>query len=243
MNSEPKLVILTTSFNCEKYIEKCLYSIMAQNVENFVCYITDDLSTDNTTEKVKEVIKNDNRFKLIINEKKLYQPGNYDNVIRNDSEISDDDICVEVDGDDWLPDNKVFERVRNTYNSKNVWMANGSFIYHDRRPGFAKEITDIENIRNQVFTLTHLRTWRVFLWRNIEQNDLKDDNGEYYKVAGDLSFMYPMIEMSGLERYRFMKEINYVYNESNPLNDHKVNMNDVNNIVRKIRNKKRYKLL
>lgn len=122
-------------------------------------------------------------------------------------------------------------------------MANGSFIYHDRRPGFAKEITDIENIRNQVFTLTHLRTWRVFLWRNIEQNDLKDDNGEYYKVAGDLSFMYPMIEMSGLERYRFMKEINYVYNESNPLNDHKVNLNDVNNIVRKIRNKKRYKLL
>ena len=31
--------------------------------------------------------------------------------------------------------------------------------------------------------------------------------------------MFPMLEMSGQEHYRFMKDINYVYNEQNPLND------------------------
>jgi hypothetical protein len=74
----------------------------------------------------------------------------------------------------------------------------------------------------------------------IKQEDLKDENGEYWCVAGDLSFMFPMVEMCGSEHYKFMNEINYIYNESNPLNDHKVNMFKVNEIVKKIRNKTPY---
>jgi hypothetical protein len=46
--------------------------------------------------------------------------------------------------------------------------------------------------------------------------------------------------MSGEEHYRFLPDINYIYNESNPINDHKVNMSNVINTVNKIRNKKQY---
>ena len=49
-----------------------------------------------------------------------------------------------------------------------------------------------------------------------------------------------MFEMSGEEHYRFLPNINYIYNESNPINDHKVNMSNVINTVNKIRNKKPY---
>jgi hypothetical protein len=35
----------------------------------------------------------------------------------------------------------------------------------------------------------------------------------------------------------------YIYNESNPLNDHKVNMNKVSSTVNIIRNKLQYNLL
>ena len=52
--------------------------------------------------------------------------------------------------------------------------------------------------------------------------------------------MFPMVEMCGSEHYKFMDEINYVYNEENPLNDHKVNMSSVNKIVNIIRQKKPY---
>jgi len=55
--------------------------------------------------------------------------------------------------------------------------------------------------------------------------------------------MIPMFEMSGEKHYRFISEINYIYNESNPLNDHKVNMDSVTKTVNKIRNKNPYKLL
>ena len=81
------------------------------------------------------------------------------------------------------------------------------------------------------------------MWKKIEIEDLKDKNGNYWKVSGDLSFMFPMFEMSGEKHYKFMSDINYVYNEINPLNDFKVNLNDVLSISNEIRNKKSYQNL
>jgi glycosyltransferase involved in cell wall biosynthesis len=237
------MIILTTVYNCENYIEKCLLSIMSQTFKNFKCYLTDDLSTDKSVKLIKELIKNDNRFILIENKTKLYQPGNYDQVIRNNKEILDDDVIIEVDGDDWLPDSKVFERIYNLYSDKSVWIANGSFKYPNGIRGFSSKQENINDLRNVRFTATHIRTWRAFLWRKIKESDLKDENGVYWKVTGDLSFMYPMLEMSGDEHYRFMNEINYIYNDNNPINDHKVDLLLVNQIADKIRKMPKYNLL
>ena len=233
------MIILTTAYNCEKYVEKSLFSIMSQRYKDFTCYITDDMSTDNTVSIVHETIKNDSRFILIENQSKLYQPGNYDQII-NSKNIDDDEICVEVDGDDLLSDSNVFTRINEVYKDPNVWMTSGSFKYHDGRDGFANPPTQFTDIRKQTFTLSHLRTWKSWLWKKIKEEDLKDENGNYWNVAGDLSFMFPMFEMSGEEHYRFLPNINYIYNESNPINDHKVNMSNVINTVNKIRNKKPY---
>lgn len=215
---------------------------MSQRYKDFTCYITDDMSTDNTVSIVREIIKNDSRFILIENQSKLYQPGNYDQII-NSKNIDDDEICVEVDGDDWLPDSNVFTRINEVYKDPNVWMTSGSFRYHDGRAGFANPPTKFSNIRKQTFTLSHLRTWKSWIWKKINPADLKDENNNYWNVAGDLSFMFPMFEMSGEKHYRFLSEINYIYNESNPINDHKANMSNVINTVNKIRNKPEYSKL
>lgn len=233
------MTILTTTYNCEKFIERSLLSIMSQRFKDFKCFITDDMSTDNTVNIVKNTIKNDDRFVLIENHCKLYQPGNYDQVIRWRA-LDGDEICVEVDGDDWLPNSNVFNFINDIYKDPDVWMTSGSFKYHDNRPGFANPPTVFSDIRKQVFTLSHIRTWKSWLWKKIEDSDLKDENGQYWSVAGDLAFMFPMLEMSGEKHYRFLKEVNYIYNESNPLNDHKVNIDKVMSTVNKIRNKKEY---
>ena len=236
------MIILTTTYNCEKYVERCLYSIMSQSFKNFKCYITDDLSTDSTTNIVEEIIKNDNRFILIKNKEKMFQPGNYDQVIRG-LDIDDNEICVEVDGDDWLPNSNVLSFIDEVYKDVNIWMTSGSFKYHDGRPGFANPPQNFTNIRKQTFTLSHMRTWKSWLWKKIKEEDLKDDGGNYWNVAGDLSFMFPMLEMSGEKHFKFIQNVLYIYNESNPLNDHKINMDKVNLIVNIIRNKKPYQIL
>jgi len=236
------MIILTTTYNCENFIERSLLSIMSQRFKDFTCYITDDMSTDNTVNIIKKIISNDSRFILIENKVKHYQPGNYDQIIRG-LNIPDEEICVEVDGDDWLPNSNVFQLINDVYKDSDIWMTSGSFKYHDGRPGFANPPKIFENIRKQVFTLSHLRTWKSWLWKKIKIDDLKDDNGVYWNVAGDLSFMFPMLEMSGEEHFKYIPTINYIYNESNPLNDHKVNMDNVNKTVNKIRNKEEYKKL
>lgn len=235
------MVILTTAYNCQDYIEKCIGSLMGQNFTDFKCYITDDLSTDNTINVIKNMINGDGRFILIENKVKMYQPGNYDQIIRDNPDIHDNEIIVEVDGDDWLPDSKTLFRINEIYSNQNVWIANGSFRYSNGAKGFSSKQENFDNLRGSRFTASHIRTWRAFLWRKINQEDLKDENGNYWKVTGDLSFMFPMLEMAGEERYRFMDEINYIYNEENPLNDHKVDLTLVNEIAIKIRQKVKYK--
>lgn len=237
------MIIVTTAYNCQDYIEKCIGSLMGQNFRDFKCYITDDMSTDNTVDVVKKTIIGDDRFILIENKTKFYQPGNYDQIIRDNEDIKDNDIIVEVDGDDWLPDSKTLSRINDVYSDENVWVANGSFRYSNGSLGFSSEQKIDENLRKFRFTASHIRTWRAFLWRNIKQEDLKDENGFYWKVTGDLSFMFPMLEMAGQEHYKFMQEVNYIYNEENPINDHKVDLTLVNEIAIKIRNMKPYQKL
>ena len=236
------MIILTTTYNCENYVEKSLLSIMGQRFKDFKCYITDDLSTDNTVDVIRNTISGDDRFILIENKQKMYQPGNYDQVIRG-LDIPDNEICVEIDGDDWLPNSNVLSFINDVYKDENVWMTSGSFKYHDGRPGFANPPRNFTNIRKQTFTLSHMRTWKSWLWKKIKEKDLKDNDGNYWSVAGDLSFMYPMLEMSGEKHFKYISETLYIYNESNPLNDHKVNMSKVSSTVNVIRNKSEYELI
>jgi glycosyltransferase involved in cell wall biosynthesis len=236
------MIILTTTYNCEDYIERSLLSIISQNFKDFTCYITDDMSTDNTVNVVKRTIQGDSRFILIENKSKMFQSGNYNQVIRL-KEIPDEEICVEVDGDDWLPHSNVFTLINEVYKDTNVWMTSGSFKYHDGRPGFANPPTNFTNIRNQTFTLSHLRTWKSWLWKKIKEEDLKDENGNYWDIAGDLSFMYPMVEMSGEKHFKYITEVMYIYNESNPINDHKINLPKVYKTANIIRNKQPYEKL
>jgi glycosyltransferase involved in cell wall biosynthesis len=236
------MIILTTTYNCEKFVEKSILTIISQRFKDFKCYITDDMSTDNTVDIIKKTINGDNRFILIENKKKMYQPGNYDQIIRG-LNISDDEICVEIDGDDWLPNSNVLGLINNVYSDPEVWMTSGSFKYSSGTQGFSNPPTSFDNIRKQSFTLSHMRTWKSWLWKKIKEEDLKDSEGNYWSVAGDLSFMFPMFEMSGKNHYKHIPEITYIYNETNPLNDHKVNMPSVNSTVNIIRNKQSYQLL
>ena len=237
------MIIVTTLYNAEKYIEQCISSIMGQSFTNFKCYITDDLSTDNSVTLLKALIKDDNRFILIENKVKMYQPGNYDQIIRDNPDISDSDVIVEVDGDDWLPSSKTLEYIDSIYQDENIWLTNGSFRYSSGGKGFSTKQKIDENLRKAPMTCSHLRTWRAFLWREIKESDLKDENGVYWSVTGDLAFMYPMLEMSGEEHYKFIDKITYVYNNENPLNDHKVDISMVNNYATRIRAKQPYQKL
>lgn len=225
--------VLTTLYNSEQYIAQCIHSIQSQNHKIWHCYIMDDLSTDNSVSVAKSVI--DDRFTIIQNKEKLYQCGNYHEIIK---QFEDDDICIEVDGDDWLPDPEVFSRILKAHES--AWITWGSCIYfgingtHIVHQAQGDPLT----IRRTNWSPVGCRSWRVFLWRKIRIEDLMD-NGQFWQVAGDLAFMYPMIEMSG-KRAKFLTDLNYCYNANNPLCNHFKNRELQLDNDKKIRSKEPY---
>jgi len=58
-------------------------------------------------------------------------------------------------------------------------------------------------------------------------------------MAWDLSFMFPMLEMSG-PKSQYIKDVLYIYNLGNPLNDHKVDNQYQLALERQIRAKEKY---
>ena len=86
---------------------------------------------------------------------------------------------------------------------------------------------------------SHLRTFKHHLWQKINHEDLLDTDGNFYKMTWDLSFMFPMLEMSDSRSF-FIEKLLYVYNLDNPFNDHKVDNSYQLRLESEIRNKKVY---
>ena len=213
--------IVSCFWNVEDYVEKCIKSVLNQNYADFKMYLIDDVSTDNTKTIIKELIKNDNRFVLIENKEKKYKLKNIDDLLMDENLFDDEDVVIELDGDDWLYNNSVLNLIDKKYKSnKNLWLTNGSFVYSDGRFGFSSKVNP-DTVRTDTFLFSHLRTWKVHLWRNIEQQSFLDENRGYFKSGGDSAYCFPMVEMAGEKHYEYIPNILYVYNEQNPRNDHK----------------------
>lgn len=62
---EPLISIIVPIYNAEKYLRKCLDSILAQTYPNWEAICIDDGSSDNSSEILKEYAKKDLRILAI----------------------------------------------------------------------------------------------------------------------------------------------------------------------------------
>jgi len=238
--------IIIPLYNTEKWIDQTLDTVMGQTYSNFQCIIMDDMSTDNSNSIIKEKIKGDPRFKLVSNSKKAYALKNIHDAI-NISKPGDEDIIITLDGDDWLANSNVLSMLNFAYNTNDCWLTYGSYVeYPSGNVGvFAREVAKEVQIngsyRKSPWCFSHLRTFKYHLWNKINTKDLLDRDGNFYRMAWDLAFMFPMLEMSGAKSL-YLDDIAYVYNLSNPINDHKIDHNLQMKFESEIRNKNPYSL-
>ena len=205
-------------WNAEKYIKNCIRTLKSQTDKDFEVYLIDDMSTDNTVEVIKKLIEDDSRFKLIVNQEKKFKLKNLNELI---TKFDDEDIVIEIDGDDFLLSSDVVSDIRNMYSDDQVWLTNGSFMYSNGDSGFSSKCNP-ETVRKDAFRFSHLRTWKTFLWKAIPDSYLRDDDGSYFKSAADVAYTFSLLELAGDENYRFLPKLYYVYNAESPYNDHKI---------------------
>lgn len=235
--------VLVPVYNAEDYIEKCINSLLSQNFNNYEIIITDDCSTDSTYSKI---LKYENNKNICIkkNEKRIGSAlHNIVFMIKNFTQKND--IIVLVDGDDWLYNDDVLSKINEIYMDKNIWMTYGQFIPASNSYGkYCKKITDVKKYRkSEEWLASHLRTFRRELFLKINEEDLKDEDDEYYTVAWDCAFIYPMLEMCGNSKYYFIDDILYVYNDLNEINDMKINKEKQIFIANIIKEKDEYREL
>lgn len=72
MKSQERLVsVIMPAYNCEKYIEEAINSVLFQTYSNLELIVIDDGSKDNTVKIIERLIKKDSRVKFYKNEKNL----------------------------------------------------------------------------------------------------------------------------------------------------------------------------
>ena len=67
----PKITVLMTVYNGERYLKECMDSVLGQTFRDFEFLIIDDYSTDSSRDLIKSY--KDSRIRLIENEKNLNQ--------------------------------------------------------------------------------------------------------------------------------------------------------------------------
>lgn len=106
--NKPLLSVITTVYNCERYIEMSLKSLLNQSFKNFEVILINDGSTDNTWNIVQKIIKNDERFILIDNKENKKIPTSRNEAIK----ISKSKYLFIHDGDDISLPNRLEKQIK-----------------------------------------------------------------------------------------------------------------------------------
>jgi hypothetical protein len=94
--------------------------------------------------------------------------------------------------------------------------------------------------KNGIWCTSHLRTYKAWLFNKIKRDDFLDQDGNIFKVAGDVAIMYPLIEMCGNRHINFINIVMYIYNDLNDLNEFRVEPDLMASTVSFIKGKKEY---
>lgn len=241
-----KYCILMMGYNSMPWINRALESALSQKHDNFSVIAIDAMTNDGTYDTLLSYEKKHGNLKVVRNTKRQYQT---QNVKEGVSLADNDSIIVTLDFDDWLAHENVLQVLDSVY-TKEVWMTYGSYcdyysdnqMYGRPRTRYSDDIIKTNSFRDAPWLASHLRTFRKELYQKIRDEDLRDNNGVYYDMAGDLGFMLPMLEMSG-EKFVSIQDILYVYNKHNPLSEDKIALARQQEVDKMIRSSKRYERL
>jgi glycosyltransferase involved in cell wall biosynthesis len=145
-------------FNESKNIQKTLRSLKNQTFKNIRFIILDNISNDQTTYMCKKITKNDKRFYLFKNEKKISSFNNFNNVFK----ISNAKYFFWNSGHDLRSKNFIKDSVEYMERNKDVGLCYSNFLVN------SKKNLKIININNEIKKRNFFSIFKYFL--NIKFN-------------------------------------------------------------------------
>lgn len=206
MSTLPTIDIIIPNFNKAKYLDQCLSSIISQTYKNWIIYLIDDNSTDNSKELLNN-FKKFNNIKIFILDKNK-GPSHCRNLGINKS---NSEYVAFMDSDDFWPEHKLERQM------KSIKKFNHDFSYTDYRFFFKDNLKNtkksfLPNSYDYKSFLNHssMSTSSIIVKRTLlNQINFKDVNHEDYLFKCDLLRKGEIA---------FKAENTYVYYRINKLN-------------------------
>lgn len=207
------------SYNCARWIERCLESISynGQYKTPDSVLLIDDASTEEGYGELAERICDKYGFKYHRNEENMKCPYN----LRLGIEMINpdpDDIIILLDGDDYMHPDGIATTLRYYLANSDIWMTYGQYEPKPYNTGqtlalpYPKHVVENNAYRGYMHCFNHSISFKKHLWDQIEDADLQNIYGDWFERAYDSIIMHPMLEMCGPDHYQYIPHTIYYYN-------------------------------
>lgn len=180
----PRITIFTQAYNTEKYVEKCIKSVLNQTYNDFEYILVDNGSTDGSEKIIKKYAELDKRIVYIRHD--INRKGFWPQYVK---EMAKGEYFTNLDSDDWF-ENSFLQTLLDLAETNNLDMAIGGTKFHylaDQRIGYRMSekqliLNKADIVNNFSFIYQFIRT----VWGKILKTDIikNIDFCDFYKTAG-----------------------------------------------------------
>lgn len=154
--NNPTVDILIPTYNRDFLIKNVIKNVLKQTYDNYNIIISDNCSSDNTEEKVKELISNYNNVYYFKNSSNLGVYGNYNKAL---SCYCKGNYVLIISDDDFFTDNEYIKKAVNLIKERELdWLGSG-FLILNTKNNMIKE-----NSREEDFFGSGLDFLKVHKW-------------------------------------------------------------------------------
>ena len=172
MNEQPLLAVIVPCYNAERYINKCVSSIIGQTYPKLEIILINDGSTDNTSTLCEAWQKQDTRIRVI------HQQNTGSSYARKKGvENATADYVTFVDADDWI-DKNMYTDMMSALLSTNSDIAQCGYckVYDKASPPAplqkSGENPEITGRKEGVLLILEDKKWKSYLWNKIFKKHL-----------------------------------------------------------------------
>jgi len=222
IKNDKQFVFIVPSYNNEQWVERNLFSMFNQTYTNWRMIYINDYSTDSTHQIFTKLstgyqdkityVKNNTKFGQAFNRYRAYNM------------CEDNEICVMLDGDDWLANKYVLAYINKFMIHHDVDITYGKFdIYSNGKnssftmPGdYPQSVIDRGRYRVDSWRACHLRVMKAEYLKHVRPTDFLDENGDFIICTTDMVESFACLEQCN-GRHKICSETTMIYNKENSM--------------------------
>ena len=191
-HSDPKVSVIVPVYNSEKYLNKCLDSLISQTLEDIEIICVNDGSTDSSRKILQDYAENDSRF-VIVDKKN----GGLSSARNAGIRVAKADYIVFLDSDDWVVPEAYENVYRNVLGVDIVFFGTqvvGDYMSERRADDeryYSVKYSGIQSLNDEIISNVDVSAWDKMFRRDIiVNNNLEFPEGKLYE---DYAFYWQYI--------------------------------------------------